>query len=836
MDKLIVVFSISFFALFLLNAQNPKLEQFITKANESYDNGDLYSALTYYDLALEYNDNQPLVSKRLAETALYFKAYPRAEKAFRSIIKNQPAEKTAKYWLGYVLQSQGRYDDAKHWFEKYLETDDTENEQFINNSYKGIEDCNFAAAALAEPKDITVLHLDTTVNTPDAEFNPFPSGDRLYYSTLQNTFEDDDHFPPRKFASIYYQEGNAEGQRLPARFNAEGRHVSNLTFNPTGDKMYFTLCDYINDNDIRCDLYAVDYLGPNRWGRKDSLSINVPGKTTTQPSIGFDNEAGQEILYFISNREGGKGGNDIWAAFIDANGEIGEPFNVEELNTERDEQSPFFHSPSQRLYFSSTGYESFGGFDIYNAQKQDGEWSVAYNMGSPVNSSYDDIYYIRSDCYGSYFASNRWSEGIMMETEPGKETCCFDIYKVDMDPNVDLNLVALDCKDNMDLEGVKIQVYRDLGDGNKKLLDTVLDPEGNDFKLRLNRCDVYIIEATKPNYKPLTLSVDLTEYSEEFGDNIPTEFDYPKEVFKEICLEPIEVELVIRPCDADDKTNIMTEVHATFSLLDLDKGTRQVIDEEEKSPNPEIIFQAQVGKTYELKLEKLGYQPRIDTLNITQQQYEIYGRRITIDACLERIEPVEFLPMALYFDNDVPGRNPEEHTEEVYSDLYSLYYNRKSDFIENFTRGESESERFRLSQGFELFFEREVRQDGQERFIAFCEALLEYLSGGNSFAIRITGYASPRGASEYNMLLSKRRVDSVDNFLEKFRNGALLPYLRSGKLQVVRQYFGEETAASQISEDLEDRKNSIFAIAASTERKVEIEQLKDDKDNDNTRD
>ena len=834
MDKRIIIFFIALVTVVSLNAQNPKLEQFLSKANESYESGDYYSALTYYELALEYKDNQPIVSQRLAETALYFKAYPRAEKAYRNIIRYQPDQKAAKFWLGHVLQHQGRYDDAKHWYEQYIDTND-DNSQLVDDAFKGIEDCNFAAAALAEPKDVIVQHLDTTVNTPDAEFNPFPIGDTLYYSTLQNTYEDDDHFPPRKFSNLYYQVEQQAGQKLPPYINLEGKHVSNIAFNPAGDRMFFTLCEYTTGENIRCDLYAIDRIGENRWGEKVALSINQEGKTTTQPSIGFDEEAEQEILYFISDRDGGAGLNDIWAAFIEDNGELGEPFNITELNTARDEQTPFFHTPSQRLYFSSKGYESFGGFDIYNAQKLDGQWSVVHNMGTPVNSSYDDLYYLRSNCSGSYFASNRWDEGIKLNTEPGKETCCYDIYSVDIVPNIDLNLTVLDCKDNLDLKGVKVEVYRDLGGGRKQLKDTVLDPGGNEFKLRLSRCEKYIIEASKPNYKPFSLEVDLTEFSKEFGDNVATEFDYPDEVFKEICLEPIEVELVIKPCDAEDKDNIMIGVHAILSLLDLENSTKQFLEEEEDSPEPEIVFQAQVGKTYELRLEKIGYEPRVDTFTITEEQYEIYGRRITIEACLERVDPPEFLPLSLFFDNDVPGRNPELVTDKIYDDLYKLYYGKKEEFINEFTLGMPETERFRTRAGFELFFEREVNEAGQERFIAFCAALLEYLDGGNSFSMKVEGFASPRGNAVYNLKLSHRRVDSVVNFLERYEGGALLPHIRSGRLYIEESYLGESTAAAEIADALEDRRNSIFSIVASTERKVEITQLKGDNADDNTR-
>ena len=92
--------------------------------------------------------------------------------------------------------------------------------------------------------------------------------------------------------------------------------------------------------------------------------------------------------------------------------------------------------------------------------------------------------------------------------------------------------------------------------------------------------------------------------------------------------------------------------------------------------------------------------------------------------------------------------------------------------------------------------------------------------------IFVTGYTSPRAQSDYNVNLGKRRVSSVRNHFASYANGILLSYLNSGKLLITERSYGETTAAAGVSDDLEDVRNSIYAIGAAKERRVEIVEVK----------
>lgn len=97
------------------------------------------------------------------------------------------------------------------------------------------------------------------------------------------------------------------------------------------------------------------------------------------------------------------------------------------VNTEEDEDAPFFHAPTNVLYFSSTGHDGMGGFDIfYSPRNANGEFVASKNMGYPINSADDDLYFSPSaDHDRGYYASIRWNQ-------EGKAPS-YDIYEVEFE-------------------------------------------------------------------------------------------------------------------------------------------------------------------------------------------------------------------------------------------------------------------------------------------------------------------------------------------------------------------------------------------------------------------
>jgi hypothetical protein len=188
--------------------------------------------------------------------------------------------------------------------------------------------------------------------------------------------------------------------------------------------MYFTRCEQLNSSEFRCKLYQ-SRKHNNIWQQAELLSgeVNKGNNTFTQPAIG--KLVGKEVLFFSSNISGGKGGMDLYYCFPDSNGFVSEIINAgAELNSVEDDITPFFCTPCQKVYFSSTWHQGIGGFDIFESHYVNGGFTKPVNVGYPINSRYNDIYFSVADNYmNAYLSSNR--PGSFFEE---KATCCNDIY------------------------------------------------------------------------------------------------------------------------------------------------------------------------------------------------------------------------------------------------------------------------------------------------------------------------------------------------------------------------------------------------------------------------
>ncbi|MBI2283855.1 MAG: OmpA family protein [Bacteroidetes bacterium] len=156
----------------------------------------------------------------------------------------------------------------------------------------------------------------------------------------------------------------------------------------------------------------------DNWGEPALLpdNINPKGYRTKQPFITRDGR----FLLFSSDRPGGFGKYDIWMVALQDGKPFGEPANLgNQVNTSGVEATPFYDAVTARLFLSSNGRVGMGGMDIYavDGDISTNQWQEPVNLGSPVNSVKDDLYYTRdthSDT--AYFSSDRAS------------ACCMEIF------------------------------------------------------------------------------------------------------------------------------------------------------------------------------------------------------------------------------------------------------------------------------------------------------------------------------------------------------------------------------------------------------------------------
>lgn len=211
--------------------------------------------------------------------------------------------------------------------------------------------------------------------------------------------------------SMRNREGTFEpGWELEHPFNKVGNEGA-ATLTIDNNDLFYTVC--IRDpktNYLNCDLYHSHYY-KGYWSDIESLGdhINNPDTWESQPSVTSDGKT----IFFASNRPGGIGGYDIYRTDKQEDGDWSEPINIgKPINTTGNEKSPFIHTDSQTLYFSSEGHKGLGGYDIfYSRYDKNGKWINPKNIGYPINSFDDDLgFFVSTDGHKGYYASNRFDK------------------------------------------------------------------------------------------------------------------------------------------------------------------------------------------------------------------------------------------------------------------------------------------------------------------------------------------------------------------------------------------------------------------------------------------
>lgn len=427
-SKYYIFFSFLFFSCIQGNAQTAAA--FELAGDEAFARKDYNAAIQYYSEANEKDAKNIEVIWKIAETARNYNSYSLAEKNYQKVAKSTEAKKypMTNYWIALMKKASGNYLEAKGLFKEVYDDGKNISDEYINQAKKEIKSCDWALGVINSPKDVTIEHLGKNVNSPYSEFGAVKRNDTLFFSSLRFENKNDNRNPPRLITKILSTPDTTTAKVL-RKFNAENQHTASLAFSQKTNKVVFCQCEYVEQGDeIRCDLYERTRQASGEWSNAEKLPefINMQGSSNTQPHIAMD-KTGQEILYFVSNRKDGKGKFDIWYSTIFSSGNYAMPINLASINTRGDEMTPFFHVGNNTLYFSSDGYETLGGLDVFSALKKGNVFDTPKNMGVPLNSSYHDFYLnISANGKEGYFSSNRVGSLFL---DKKNETCCYDIYK-----------------------------------------------------------------------------------------------------------------------------------------------------------------------------------------------------------------------------------------------------------------------------------------------------------------------------------------------------------------------------------------------------------------------
>ena len=400
-----------------------------------------------------------------------------------------------RFYYANVLKNNQKYDEAIEQFELFIRSG-SESDTLMRTADLLMRGCYFAKNEGSVKMDVDVTIADTSVfNKGTASFATsfFGNENRIMFtSARENGVIVDEEQKSEFLCDIYWSERESGGEWGAAKnfgrpLNS-AQHDGASAVNNT-NVIYYTR--WSDDNQKSKSIYLArmqnfKFFEAYKLGPK----VNVEGYKSQQPFVSMDGKT----LFFSSDRPGGNGGFDIWKIEIDSLGQVvGDPQNLGyPINTESDEVTPFFHEASSTLFFSSNGFNTIGGLDIFKSSfdSESESYGQPENLGLPINSSYDDAYLVwDSKLKYGYFSSDR---------EPCENGHCYDIYEVNNAPiRIHLEGIAYDALTEKILPETSL-TFKDV-DGLTESFTLTTDSKGY-YEKTLKAGQEIFIKAQKKKY------------------------------------------------------------------------------------------------------------------------------------------------------------------------------------------------------------------------------------------------------------------------------------------------------------------------------------------------
>lgn len=329
-------------------------------------------------------------------------------------IEDDPNEKNAPedalYYLGQAYHYSYRFDEAIEQFNKFREIVGKWNLNLVKEIDHWIEVSKNAKTLTEKPVDCSISNLGDSINCEFADYSPVISADEsmLCFTSRRegtggpdNKTIDDDFFEDIfvSYRGPYGTWRKAKG--LSKTINTDGNEAT-IGLSADGQQLY-VYRDDAGDGNIYISKLDGDY-----WNAPYKMDASNVNSTSWEPSACIS--ADGNTMYFVSDRPGGLGGSDIYQCNRLPNRAWSEPKNLgTPINSPYNEDAPFIHPDGVTFFFSSKGHNSMGGYDVfYSTKVAENVWASPINMGYPINTTDDDIYFVTSsDGRRAYYASFR---------------------------------------------------------------------------------------------------------------------------------------------------------------------------------------------------------------------------------------------------------------------------------------------------------------------------------------------------------------------------------------------------------------------------------------------
>ena len=383
----------------------------------SEDIGDEYfkkfsylDALASYSIAIEesLDSNSTNLKFKIAETYRMLNDPENSSKWYEEGLLMDSINPIYSLHYAEALSSLKRYDEAKKWYKKF-----GDNVSADGRSVDKITRINTHEELFRDESNTTVN--EVSFNSEYADFSPIIHAGDVYFvssrpSEVKKVNTPMYNWDQSDFLDIYILDSNKSITKFNKEINTR-YHEGPLTFYDEGRKMLFTRNNYKmgflrkSDEGIsKLKLYSSEQSTTSgRWSEPKELYFNNDEYSVGHPTISSDGR----ILYFISDMPNGHGGTDIYKSVYDSGNWQTPQLLGHNVNTEGNEMFPYLHN-GRFLYFASNGHGGLGGLDLFVVDLEKGENAQVFNLGSPINSSFDDFgITLQPDGLSGYLSSNR---------------------------------------------------------------------------------------------------------------------------------------------------------------------------------------------------------------------------------------------------------------------------------------------------------------------------------------------------------------------------------------------------------------------------------------------
>ena len=421
MLKKLLFLSFTFLSLILFSQHKSEkynhhqLEVYL-KAQEAYELHEFYSALNLFkslDSLTGHNEHD----YEIAVCYFHTRHWDEAELILKPFIVNKYnyPESIEFYWA-VINHFNHDFETAKFFYSSYLTRlphSKLHYDQIVSDIQHRISLCDIGKKMVIAEKNVIVRNLGAELNTPFLDYGPIwleDKGHILFTSErpsttggeidlTDGTYNEDIYYVTHPSERVWYEAKKIEG---------EIDSKSNESILATSEDHSRVLIYKYDRNHFYSkssgDLYEAKL-------ESDSLFdlVKFPKNINSKYWESGACYVGTSDLIIVSDRPGGQGGSDLYLVKKTSKG-WEKPVNLgTDINTSYDEDSPYITPDGKYLFFASKGHDSMGGFDVFCSEKgKDGKWGTPINLGYPINTAHDEMYFsLNKELTKMYLSSDR---------------------------------------------------------------------------------------------------------------------------------------------------------------------------------------------------------------------------------------------------------------------------------------------------------------------------------------------------------------------------------------------------------------------------------------------